>query len=99
MSETILFISYKLIKGASVEDFLLASEKLNNEYMSKQKGYISWKQLNEGDVWVDMITFECLEDAKKVEENSNPDELALAFYSFINLPSCKIHYYTVERSY
>jgi len=98
MKNTILFISFKLKEGASVEDFLEATKKLNDEYMSKQKGYISWKQLNEGDTWVDLLTFETLEDAKRIESN-DPTDLALNFYSFINLPTCKVNYYSVEKSY
>lgn len=81
-------------------DFLLAAEKLNNEYISKQKGYISWKQLNDGDMWADFLTFETMEDVKKFEANSeSAGELAGEFYSFINLSTCKVHYFTVERSY
>jgi hypothetical protein len=99
MSNVVLFISFNLVKGASVPDFLLAAEKLNNEYMSKQKGYISWKQLNEGDMWVDSITWETMEDAKRVEENDSPNPLAEKFYSFINLRSCKVHFFSVEKSY
>jgi hypothetical protein len=99
MSNAVVFISFKLLKGASVPDFLLAAEKLNNEYMSKQKGYISWKQLNKDDTWVDLLTFETIEDAKKIEKNEPPKALAKKFYSFINLPSCKVHFYTVEKSY
>ena len=49
MPNAVFYVSYKLKKGASVSEFLLAAEKLNNEYMSKQKGYISWKQLVDGD--------------------------------------------------
>ena len=99
MSNAVLFVSFKLKKGVSVPDFLVAAEKLNNEYMSKQKGYISWKQLYDGKIWADYITFETMEDAKRIEDNENPCELALKFYSFINLPSCKTNYYTVERNY
>ncbi|MDR2967783.1 MAG: hypothetical protein LBU74_07530 [Methanobacteriaceae archaeon] len=65
MSNAIWFISYKLVKGASIPDFLLASKKLNNEYMSKQKGYISWKQLVEEETWADLLTWETMDDAKK----------------------------------
>ncbi|MDR0767272.1 MAG: hypothetical protein LBE57_02320 [Methanosarcinales archaeon] len=99
MSNAVLFISFNLVKGVSVPDFLQASEKLNNEYMSKQKGYISWKQLLEGDMWVDLLTFETIEDAKRIEESSDPNPLAEKFYSFIDLESCKVHLFTVERSY
>ena len=104
MEETITsnaayFVSYKLKKGASVSEFLLASERLNNEYMSKQKGYISWRQLIEGDMWVDLLTFETMDDAERVSNPTETNELAEIFYSFINLNSCKVHLFTIERSY
>ena len=99
MSNAVYFVSYNLKKGASVTDFLLATEKLNNEYMSKQKGYISWKQLLEDDMWVDLLTFETMADAKKVSSPSGKNALAEKFYSFINLNSCKVHLFSVERSY
>jgi len=99
MSNAILFISFNLVKGASVPDFLRASEKLNNEYMSKQKGYISWKQLVDGEMWVDLLTWETMDDAKKIVEGNNTNALAEKFYSFINLESCKVHLFSVEKSY
>jgi len=99
MSNAVYFVSYKLKKGASVPDFLLASEKLNSEYMCKQKGYISWKVLNEGETWVDLLTFETMEDAKRVSQPSETNDLAEQFYKFINLNSCKSHIFSVERSY
>jgi hypothetical protein len=101
MSNAIVLISFNLAKGASVPDFLEASEKLNHEYMSKQKGYISWKQLIDGDTWVDMLTWETMEDAKKVIEAgaSEPNPLAEKFYTFIDLESVKLQLYSVEKSY
>jgi len=101
MPNGVYYVSYKLKKGASVPDFLLASETLNNEHISKQKGYISWKQLNDGETWADFCTFETLEDVKNFEESSgkNPNGHALKFYSFINLNSCRGHFFTVEKNY
>ena len=99
--KSMFYCEYKLKKGASAEDFLEASEKLNNEYISKQKGYISWEQLNDGDIWVDLLSFETMEEVKAFEDksNANPNELALNFYSFINMPSCKVRYYNARKSY
>ena len=100
MSNAVFFCSCKLKEGASVPDFLLAAEKLNNEFISKQKGYISWKQLADGDTWADFIIFETMADAKKFEENSvNAGELAQNFYSFIDLNSCQMNYFTIEKNY
>ena len=100
MSKSIFFCSYKLKKNASVPGFLSASEKLNNEYISKQEGYISWEQAVDGDTWADILTFETMEDVKRFEADSgNAGELSQKFYSFINLSSCKVNYFSIERSY
>lgn len=53
MSKAVFFNSYKLKKGASVSDFLVAVENLTNEYISKQKGYISFQLLVDGEIWAD----------------------------------------------
>jgi len=101
MPNAVFFNSYKLKKGASAPDFLAAVEKLNNEHISKQKGYISWQVFASEKEWADMLTFETMDDVKAFEKNAvaNPNELALKFYSFINPMSCKSRYYTVEKSY
>ena len=100
MSNAVFYCAYNLKKGASVPDFLQAAETLNNEYISKQKGYISWKQLVDGDTWLDFLMFKTMDDVKNFEaESGNAGELAEKFYSFINLNSCKVHYFSVERSY
>jgi hypothetical protein len=100
MPNAVFYCSFKLNKGASVPGFLLAAEKLNNEYISEQKGYISWQQLVDGDTWLDLLTFETMEDVKNFEADSgNAGELAEHFYSFINMNSCKVNYFKVERSY
>jgi len=100
MSYAVYFVSYKLKKGASVPEFLQASKKLNDEYISKRKGYISWQQMVDGDTWADMCNFETMDDLRAFEEASQtPNEHALAFYSFLNLNSCRGHQFLVERDY
>lgn len=100
MSKAVFYCSFNLKEGASIPDFLLAAEALNNGYISKQKGYISWQQLVDGDSWADFITFESMEDVKKFEAESGiAEELAEKFYSFIELDSCKLHYFAIEKSY
>jgi len=100
MSKAVWFISYKLVKGASVEDFLLASEECHNEVLSKKKGFIDWKVLADGDTWVDLVTWETMEDAINAEKNDGePDPIAQKFYSFINPSSLKMQAYSVEKSY
>jgi len=97
--KTVWFISYKLKEGASVEEFLAASEKCNNEVLSKQKGFISWDVLRDGDTWVDFVTWETLEDAKKGETAGGGNPAANDFYSFIDFKSLKQQIYSLEASY
>ena len=100
MSNVIYFVSYKLKKGVSVQDFLDAAQKLNDEHISKQPGYLSWTQAVDGETWADIITFETMDDLDSFQEVSkNPCDLALQFYSYINLNSCKVNMFSVERTY
>lgn len=98
MSEVVFFNSYKLKKGASVPDFLDAVEALNNHYISKQKGYVSFKLLADGETWADSTTFETMEDAENFAK-CGVNEFAEKFYSFINLNSCKSNFFSLEKSY
>jgi len=99
MSHAIWFISYKLKKNAVEDDFLLASEKCHNEVLSKQKGFISWDVLRDGDIWIDLVKWETAEDAKNGETAGANNPAAHAFYSFINMNSCKLQLYSIEKSH
>jgi len=97
----IFHCTFKLKKSADAAEFLQAAKTLNDEYISKRPGYVSWQQLRDGDTWVDLLTFDSMENVKAFEERSaaEPNEHALRFYSFINMMSCKVRYYTVEASH
>ena len=102
MPNAVFYVSYKLKRTASVPDFLEASKKLNDEYISKQKGYISWQQLYDEKkrTWADYLTFETMEDVRSFEANSaNSGELSKKFFSYMNLFSFKVHYFTVEKNH
>ena len=99
MGSVVFFNSYKLKKGISVPNFLLAVENLNNEYISKQKGYISFKLLVDGETWADATTFKTMDDAINFANSHTPNEFAEKFYSFLNLTSCKSHFFSVEKDY
>jgi len=99
MSNVVFFNSYKLKKGVSVPDFLEAADKLNKEYISKQKGFISSKIAVDGETWADFTIFETMEDAKAFSEASDPSGLAEKFYSFLNFNSCVTRFFSVEASY
>jgi len=97
MSNVVFSNNYKLRDGVSVPDFLIAIEQLIKEHVSKQKGYISFQLLTEGDTWVDSVTFETMDDLNAFLESSqnNSNEFAEKFYSFLNFATCKSTVYSV----
>ena len=101
MSNVVFFNTYELNKGASVPDFLAATESLVNDHVSKQKGYLSFRLLAEGDKWADYAIFETPGDLNAFLESSehNTNELADRFYSFLNFDTCVSKIYTVEKSH
>ena len=99
MSNAVMFISFSLVKGASVPDFLIASEKVHSEFMSKQKGCISWKQLLEGEMWADLLTWETMADAQNAMEASGANAFVQEFCTFIDQESVKHHLFSIEKSY
>jgi len=100
MSNVVFSNIYKLKDGVSVPDFLLAIEKLIKEHVSKQKGYVSFQLLAEGDTWADSVTFETMDYLNAFLESSQNErnELAEKFYSFLNFDTCKSNIYTVKMS-
>ena len=99
MSNAIMFITYKLAKDVSTQDFLLASEKVNNDFMSKQKGYISWKVLADGDTWADLLTWETKEDAGNAMAAGGANADNQKFFALLDPESVKMQIFTVEKSY
>ena len=101
MPNAVFLNTYKLKKGASVPDFLIAAERLIKEHISKQKGFISCNLLLEGELWADYTTFKTMDDLNAFLESSqnSKNELAEKFYSFLNFNTCKSHVFSVEKSY
>ena len=97
MPNAVWFISFKLKKDVSEEQFLRASEKCHNEVLSKQKGFISWEVLRDGDTWVDLVRWETPEDAKNGETAGAANPAAHEFYACINMSSCKTRLFSVEK--
>ena len=97
MSNAVWIISYKLKKDVSAEEFLAASEKCNNEVLAKQPGFISWEVLRDDDIWIDYVQWETAEDAKRAETSGGSNPAAREFYSFINMNSCKLQTFSVEK--
>ena len=99
MSNAVMYITYKLAKDVPTQEFLLASEKVKDEFMSKQKGYISWKVLADGDTWADLLTWETKEDAGNAMAAGGANADNQKFFALLDPESVKMQIFTVEKSY
>ena len=97
MSNAVEYVSFNLKKGASVQDFLLASEKMNAGFLSAQKGYISRKLLVDGEMWADWVLWETMEDALNAVKAFGGNAVDRAYISFIE--NCDMRHFSVEKSY
>ena len=101
MPGAVYFNSYKLKKGSSIPDFLLAVKTLFTQVISRHKGYRSFALFRDGDTWADYSVWETIDDLNAFVKSATagePNELAASFYSFLNFNSCKSHHFSVERS-
>ena len=90
------FVSFKLKAGASVQDFLLASDKVDSCPLSDE--LISRKLLVKGDLWADLLFWETMEGVKKAAESENLSPAIKEYLSFIGEVTVHQHF-TVEKSY
>lgn len=97
MSNAVEFVSFTLKKEVSVPDFLLASDKMNSEFLSVQKGYISRKLLVDGETWADLVLWETMGDAQNAAKICQDDSFALEYFSFIE--NIDFHDFAIEQSY
>ena len=99
MQNAVMLITYKLAKDVSAQDFLLASEKVKDDFMSKQKGYISWKVLADGDMWADLLIWETKEDAGNAMAAGGANADNQRFFALLDPETVKMKIFNVEKSY
>jgi len=96
--KTGMIISFKLKEGVSTEDFLKVSDKIQENYLSKCKGFINRQLMVIDGVWTDWIIWETLPDAENSMKKSAENESAKEFISLIG-EVIEQNNYTLERSY
>ncbi|MCL2855207.1 MAG: hypothetical protein FWE21_06265 [Defluviitaleaceae bacterium] len=99
MQNAVWVIQFKLKKGVTAEEFLTASQKCQDEVISQQKGYLSWKQLVDGDTWIDVIEWQTREDADAALTAGASNPAAQEFYAKMNINSVKHQTLSVAKVY
>lgn len=61
--KTGMIISFKLKDGVSVEEFLKASDNIQENYISKCRGFLNRQLMRMDDLWIDWVIWETFPDA------------------------------------
>ena len=68
MAHSVIISIFKLKEGVVSSDFMIASDGLNEDYLSKQEGYVSRQLLSNGEIWTDILTYDTMENAQRAIE-------------------------------
>ena len=93
-----MIITFKLKDGVSDEDFLAASDEIQEKYISKCKGFISRQLMIVDGMWTDWVIWESLPDAVNSMHQSMNEESAVKFMSSIG-EVVDQRFYPLERAY
>jgi hypothetical protein len=99
MTNIIEFATFTLKEGVSIPDFLLISDKFNNEFLSLQKGYISRKLLFSNKMWSDLVVWKTMEDAQNAVKEFYKSAAAMEYASFMNEDNGELLHFSVKKSY
>ena len=92
---------FKLKNGVTEAEFLSAHQKLNREFMSKQKGYISHKLIRDGEKWFDIAVWDSIESKEKAFADIYKYDSIEEYMAFIDQDGTDddIPLYTVVKTY
>jgi len=96
--KTGMIISFRLKEGVSADDFLAASDKIQENYISKCKGFITRQLMTIDGLWTDWVIWETLPDAENSMRKSEENDSAKAFTALID-EVIEHQLYPLERSY
>lgn len=99
MSNAVEFVTFKLKKGVCIPDFLLISDKMNKDFLSVKKGYISRKLIVNGELWADLVLWETMEDALNAAKSTEENAAAYEYFAFLDEKSCDMKHFSVEKDY
>ncbi|MDH6364983.1 quinol monooxygenase YgiN [Enterococcus sp. PF1-24] len=101
MKQILEMTSFKLKKGISEANFLLAHEKFNRDFISKQEGCVSHMLIRDGDNWSEIVVWDSIELKEKAFEDIYKYDGLEEYMSFIDQDGTDddIPLYTVVKTY
>ncbi len=92
-------VYFNLVEGVSEELFLEVSKKFNDEFVSKQEGYIRRELLNLENKWLDTVVWENSNVADEVAKVMHKSEIAMEFMAFIDVSTIDFKRFNMIEAY
>lgn len=97
---TVEMAQFRIKPGVGDAEFLAASKKAHDGYLSKCKGFVRRELLKGGDgTWLDVVHFETSEDADAAARDFPKSPSAKAFETAIDAASAKMLRFQVAKKY
>src|SRR3989338_92445 len=91
---------FKLKKGVTDSQFLAASQKAFDGFLSKSKGFVSRELVKSEDgTWMDIVHFETEKDAQEVFDNFSKNPSAKDFEAAIDPATASMGRFEVVKKY
>ncbi len=95
---------FALTPGTEEQKLLQASEALQQDFLSKQKGFLRRELLKGKDHWADLVFWASQEDAAQAVQNAASSPLCHAYFQLMaaadhNDPGAGVLHFEVKESY
>ena len=92
--------AFKLVAGADETEFLKASDRVQEEYLSKCRGYVDRKLIKDSEGnWRDVVTFQTSDDAENAAKGFATQPSTKEFEGMIDLKSAKMMHFELTKEY
>ncbi len=99
MERVVDIVNFKIVEGSSAEKFLEASEKMTNDFLKKQDGFICRQILQSGDDWVDIVFWKSQDVAMNAAQIMCGDPACGEFMAFLDESSVKAQQFKIKQEF
>lgn len=92
-------VYFDLVESVSEEKFLEVSKRFNEEFVSKQKGYIRREVLKLENRWLDTVVWENSDLADVVAKTMHESEVVMEFMALIDTTTMEFKRFNMIEEY
>jgi len=99
MERLVDIVNFKIVASSSVTKFLEASEKMTNNFLKKQNGFVSRQILQSEDNWADIVLWESQDAAMNAAQIMCENPSCGEFMAFLDQPSVTAQQFKIKQDF